>query len=113
MMEMFRSIFPNTWHYLAVTTATPEDVSGMLNYAVYELHGNVEEDYIYVIEDSDMDLGLLEAVEKIKQESRRYAKRQLTWFNHMEVKWFYPDKQSVSDIALEICKLSESQDKNV
>ncbi len=56
---------------------------------------------------------LLEAVEKIKQESRRYAKRQLTWFNHMEVNWFYPDKQSVSDITLEICKLLESQDKNV
>ena len=27
-------------------------------------------------------------VESIKQESRRYAKRQMTWFNHMDyVEW--------------------------
>ena len=29
------------------------------------------------------------AVENLKQNSRRYAKRQLTWFrNKMDVKWF-------------------------
>ena len=64
LMEMFRTIFPNTWHYLAVTTTRPDEVEGMLNYMVYELQGDVEDDYIYIIEDSDMDLGLLEAVEK-------------------------------------------------
>ena len=32
---------------------------------------------------------LVEAVENLKQNSRRYAKRQLTWFrNKMDVKWF-------------------------
>lgn len=37
----------------------------------------------------DGDLPLEEAVDKLKQNSRRYAKRQLTWFrNKMEVKWF-------------------------
>lgn len=35
---------------------------------------------------------LEEAVEKIKQNSRRYAKRQLTWFNRDEsITWFHPD----------------------
>ena len=64
LMEMFRTIFPNTWHYLAVMATRPEDIEGMLNYMVYELHGDVEDEYIYIVEDSDMDLGLLEAVEK-------------------------------------------------
>ena len=64
LMEMFRTIFPNTWHYLSVMSVRPDDIEGMLNYMVYELHGDVEDEYIYIVEDSDMDLGLLEAVEK-------------------------------------------------
>jgi tRNA dimethylallyltransferase len=33
------------------------------------------------------------AVNKIKQDSRRYAKRQLTWFNRdKEIMWFHPDE---------------------
>lgn len=35
---------------------------------------------------------LPEAVQKIKQDSRRYAKRQMTWFNRdQEIAWFHPD----------------------
>jgi len=34
------------------------------------------------------------AVNMIKQDSRHYAKRQLTWFNRdKEIKWFYPEKE--------------------
>ena len=30
----------------------------------------------------------------IKQDSRRYAKRQLTWFNRdQEINWFHPEKE--------------------
>ena len=37
----------------------------------------------------DGSISLEDAVEKLKQNSRRYAKRQLTWFrNKMDVKWF-------------------------
>lgn len=40
----------------------------------------------------DGDYSLEEAVQKIKQNSRRYAKRQLTWFNRDEsINWFHPD----------------------
>ncbi|MEQ8623760.1 MAG: tRNA (adenosine(37)-N6)-dimethylallyltransferase MiaA [Vicingaceae bacterium] len=36
-----------------------------------------------------------EAVEKIKVNSRRYAKRQLTWFkNDKEIEWFAPDQKA-------------------
>ncbi|MEI7597449.1 MAG: tRNA (adenosine(37)-N6)-dimethylallyltransferase MiaA [Bacteroidota bacterium] len=35
------------------------------------------------------------AIEKIKINSRRYAKRQLTWFNRdKEIKWFHPDEEA-------------------
>jgi tRNA dimethylallyltransferase len=37
----------------------------------------------------DGETSLEEAVETLKRNSRRYAKRQLTWFrNKMDVKWF-------------------------
>ena len=36
----------------------------MLNYMVYPVSGGIEDDYIYIVEDSDIDLGLLEAVER-------------------------------------------------
>lgn len=45
-----------------------------------------------------------EAIEKIKQESRRYAKRQITWFKKNEnIKWLdgLQDKQNNIDIILE------------
>ncbi|MBO5089421.1 MAG: tRNA (adenosine(37)-N6)-dimethylallyltransferase MiaA [Clostridia bacterium] len=33
--------------------------------------------------------------EKLKQQTRRYAKRQLTWFNRDErINWFYPDEDN-------------------
>ena len=37
-----------------------------------------------------------EAIEKIKQNTRRFAKRQLTWFNKSEdIKWFQPDEVEI------------------
>jgi tRNA dimethylallyltransferase len=39
------------------------------------------------------DLGWDEALQQIKQDTRRYAKRQLTWFRgDPEVRWFHPEQ---------------------
>ncbi len=62
--EAFRTLFPEAWQYLAVLTSRPDDIHGMLNYLVYAADGNLEDDYIYLIEDSDIDLGLLDAVQR-------------------------------------------------
>ena len=41
----------------------------------------------------DGEISLEDAIEKIKRETRRYAKRQLTWFNRNEkIHWIYPDE---------------------
>lgn len=48
------------------------------------------------------------AIEQIKQNSRRYAKRQLTWFkNKMDVTWFQRDEQTLSEIADNVIQLSK------
>ena len=40
----------------------------------------------------DTEKELVECVEKLKQETRHYAKRQLTWFRKNEnINWIYPD----------------------
>jgi tRNA dimethylallyltransferase len=47
--------------------------------------------YAYMDGKSTLD----EAVQMIKQDSRRYAKRQLTWFNRdKEIHWFHPDQKN-------------------
>ena len=47
-----------------------------------------------------------EAVEKLKRETRRYAKRQLTWFrNKKDVNWIYIDEEtdmSLADRCIEV-----------
>ena len=47
-----------------------------------------------------------EAIENLKQNSRRYAKRQLTWFrNKMDVSWF--DVTNVAEFVKKIDEISE------
>lgn len=63
LQEVFRSVFPDAWHYIAALSVIPDDVDGMLNYLIYELEGDAEKEYLYIVEDSELDLGLLGAVE--------------------------------------------------
>ena len=50
--------------------------------------------YKELYEYMDGKCSLEEAVQKIKQDSRRYAKRQLTWFNRdQDIHWFHPDDE--------------------
>jgi tRNA dimethylallyltransferase len=52
----------------------------------------------------DGEITLEEAVEKIKQETRRYAKRQLTWFNrNKDINWIYVDgNENVTEKAFSL-----------
>lgn len=49
-----------------------------------------------------------EMVEKIKQNTRHYAKRQLTWFRaNKKMNWFYSDEQNFEEILQNILSLYE------
>jgi tRNA dimethylallyltransferase len=57
--------------------------------------------YKEIYEYLDGRISLAEAVEQLKQNSRRYAKRQLTWFrNKMPVQWF--DMTDLSDFPMKV-----------
>lgn len=54
--------------------------------------------YPYILGETSLE----EAVENLKRSTRRYAKRQITWFKNVEnVNWFYPDNNdTIDDIVL-------------
>ena len=51
-----------------------------------------------------------QAIENLKQNSRRYAKRQLTWFrNKMNLQWFEMNQENEEKNFLEICSYIEEK----
>lgn len=53
----------------------------------------------------DGEISLESAVENMKQGTRRYAKRQLTWFRREEnIHWLYPDDYETKELLLEAAK---------
>ena len=61
--ELFHTIFPDAWPYLTVLSEDLPRVEGAINHFVSHMEGDYEPGMIYVVEDSDMDLGLLEVVD--------------------------------------------------
>lgn len=54
--------------------------------------------YKHIIQHLKGALGLDEAVEKIKTDTRHYAKRQLTWFGKdPEIEWHHPENEDVEE----------------
>ena len=62
--ELIRSLFPDAWYYIAVLANAPGEAEGMLKYMVYDCQGDLEDDSVYIVEDSDLDLGLLDALNR-------------------------------------------------
>ncbi len=53
---------------------------------------------------------LEECIEKIKQNSRRYAKRQYTWFNHqLNIKWFNVDFDNFDNTVNSVIKYIDNK----
>lgn len=54
---------------------------------------------------------LVTCVERLKQETRRYAKRQLTWFRRNEkINWLFIDEMSPEELATEAIKIIEREE---
>lgn len=66
--------------------------------------------YKELIEYFDGNISLDEALDNLKQQTRRYAKRQLTWFKRdKSIHWFDPSVSDVEDIAKESFQLIEKE----
>ena len=70
--------------------------------------------YKEILEYLDGRCSLLEAVEKIKKETRHFAKRQLTWFRREgEVTWVDKDKFDYNDSQILTYMLSVCREKGI
>ncbi len=57
----------------------------------------------------DNECDLKTAIEKIKQNTRRYAKRQLTWFRaQADINWFYIDEMKIQELESQVEKLCKN-----
>jgi tRNA dimethylallyltransferase len=55
-------------------------------------------------------VSLEEATDKLKMESRRYAKRQLTWFRrNSSINWLYIDDMSSQELIDKACRIIENE----
>ena len=55
------------------------------------------------------EITLDEALERIKQETRHYAKRQITWFKRNEkINWLYADEMQSEELIDEATRLAKS-----
>lgn len=61
----------------------------------------------------DNKVSLEEALDKIKQNSRKYAKRQYTFFNNqLDVNWFNVDFENFNNTINEVVKFIDKQENN-
>lgn len=78
--------------------------------SLYEQYGDILKKiniigYTQLIEYFDGNCTYEEAVENIKRDSRKYAKRQFTWFrNDPSYQWYNLDTMSEEEIAMDILK---------
>lgn len=64
--EIFKTIYPDSYQYICAVTPyhLPEDMPENLKYAMYTLESDFDNTGIYVVEDSEIDLGLIVSVER-------------------------------------------------
>ena len=62
--EVFRTTYPNAYHYISAVVPNSEMNSEELQYSQYTFKGESEKNCFYIIEDSDVDLGLIVSVER-------------------------------------------------
>ena len=56
----------------------------------------------------DGEAQLEECIAKLKQSTRHYAKRQLTWFlRDPDIQWFYPDEEEMTELIKKVFVLVE------
>lgn len=62
LSELFRSLYPEGWPYLVVLAKKPESLDEKLGWLTYNLSGAEDQSGILIMEDSELDLGLLDSV---------------------------------------------------
>ncbi|UJS28864.1 tRNA (adenosine(37)-N6)-dimethylallyltransferase MiaA [Macrococcoides canis] len=88
---------------LMIEQGLVQEVSTLLSKGYREKQSMTAIGYKEIIPYIDGEVSLNQAVESLQQNSRNFAKRQLTWFNNqMKIDWFDTDDLSVETITDQI-----------
>lgn len=88
---------------LMIEQGLVQEVSTLLSKGYREKQSMTAIGYKEIIPYIDGEVSLNQAVESLQQNSRNFAKRQLTWFNNqMKIDWFDTDDLSVQTITDQI-----------
>ena len=80
--ELFRSLYPAGWEYLAVLAKKPEDLEETYSLLTYDLEEENSTENLYIVEDSELDLGLLDSVSRNMPRMMEILEDYLSW--HLE-----------------------------
>ena len=62
--EIFRTVYPDNCEYLSASTALTQEEQEQLEGIVHPLSGDIDPESIYILEDSQLDLGLIISIER-------------------------------------------------
>lgn len=77
--EVFRTTYPDSYQYISAVTAHSDAADCTKRGYVYSLSGECEADCIYIVEDSEIDLGLTVSVERSLQRYLEIITDVLMW----------------------------------
>jgi len=80
--ELFKTIYPDNYNYLVATTYIDNKLKDSLKGVIHPLKGNIEENSIYIVEDSQLDLGITISFERNFKRFLEIITDYLSW--HLE-----------------------------
>jgi hypothetical protein len=112
--EIFRTTYPETYHYIsAVTPYKEEFFSEKINSVNFSLSGDCDENCIYIIEDSDIDMGLIVSVERNFKRYLEIAADVIDWHRHKMTETPPDDDEPDDDFVPDFGDIPEKQKKSI
>ncbi len=107
--EIFRTTYPNAYHYISAVEPNTDLNSEDLKYVTYGFSGECDDECFYIIEDSDVDLGLIVSVERNLKRYLEIITDVLMW--HTEKMLETPEEQERGEEYIPVFEESKPIEK--
>ncbi len=91
--EIFTTVYPDGYPYVCALTSLPEDSDALGKDLMYGFSGETEDGCIYIIEDSEIDLGLIVSVERNLRRFFEIITETLSWHTEKMNETPYNDEE--------------------
>lgn len=91
--EIFTTVYPDGYPYVSALTSLPDDSDALGKDLMYGFTGDTEDECIYIIEDSEIDLGLIVSVERNLRRFFEIITETLSWHTEKMNETPYDDEE--------------------